>query len=179
MVRNIAIQRPQQLANICQENQFSIVTSFFTLTRELQKISDVNIGEEKIVHHGLTHKEATIQSQVEIFYAFIYTDPDFIDLMVKYMVDLLLDKDPLVSHSAKYALIRLLRPKLKRNMRKVLIEPGTPQCQTPTPQAPTTQPEERIEDVDMIEPLGLVAGAADNEPSLEALLGMAAGKKIF
>jgi E3 ubiquitin-protein ligase UBR4 len=163
MVRNIAIQRPQQLTKICQENQFPIVTSLMSLTKELHRISGSNFGEERIVHYGLTHKEATIQSLIEILYAFIYTDSAFIDSMIKFMVELLLDSDPQVSHSAKYALIRLLRPKFKRNMRKVLIDSGTPpSCQTPTPQstAPTAQPEEAasIQDVDLIEPLGLVAG---------------------
>lgn len=182
MVRNIAIQRPQQLTKICQENQYPIVTSLMTLTKELHRIS--SSYEESIIHYGLTHKEATIQSLIEIFYAFIYTDNGMIEQMIKFIVELLLDKDPQVSHSAKYAIIRLLRPKYKRQ-RKVLIESTTPpSCQTPTPQsapaipAPQEEVANNIQDVDLIEPLGLVAGGgAENrdlvEPSLEALLGMA------
>jgi E3 ubiquitin-protein ligase UBR4 len=96
-----------------------------------------------------------------------------------------------VSHSAKNALIRLLKPKIKRQ-RKVIVDQTTPpSCQTPTPSKTTSAPLVPIEevvspaihDVDLIEPLGLVAAAAANEnlenrdiePSLEALLNMAAG----
>ena len=180
MIRNISIQRPQQLTKICQENNYPIVTSLMSLVKELHLIS--SNFDESIVHYGLTHKEATIQSLIEIFYAFIYTDGALIEQMVKFMVELLLDKDPLVSHSAKHAIIRLLRPKVKRQ-RKVLIEPTTPpSCQTPTPQSASTQISEEaasgVQDVDLIEPLGLVATGGDNrelEPSLEALLGMAGG----
>lgn len=180
MVRNISIQRPQQLAKICQENNYPIVTSLMSLVKELHQIS--SSYDESIVHYGLTHKEATIQSLIEIFYAFIYTDGSLIEAMVKFMVELLLDKDPQVSHSAKYAIIRLLRPKVKRQ-RKVLIESTTPpSCQTPTPQTAPMQISEEaasgVQDVDLIEPLGLVAGDENRdlvEPSLEALLGMAGG----
>jgi E3 ubiquitin-protein ligase UBR4 len=168
-VRNISIQRPQQLTKICQENNYPIVTSLMCLVKELHKIS--TSYDDSIVHYGLTHKEATIQSLIEIFYAFIFTDPTLIESMVKFMVELLLDKDPQVSHSAKYAIIRLLRPKVKRP-RKVLIESTTPpSCQTPTP---TVADDSTSQDVDLIEPLGLVPNDPV-EPSLEALLGMAGG----
>lgn len=181
MIRNIAIQRPQQLTKICQENQYPVVASLMSLVRELHRVS--SNFEESIVHYGLTHKEATIQSLIEIFYAFIYTDGAMIEPMVKFIVELLLDKDPQISHSAKYAIIRLLRPKYKRT-RKVLIEAATPpSCQTPTPQsapAPTEDVSGPNQDVDVIEPLGLAAAAAGEnrdlvEPSLEALLGIAGG----
>lgn len=176
MVRNISIQRPQQLAKICQENHYPIVTSLMSIAKELHRIS--SNFDESIVHYGLTHKEATIQSLIEIFYAFIYTDSTLIESMVKFMVELLLDKDAQVSHSAKYAIIRLLRPKQKRQ-RKVLIESTTPpSCQTPTPQFVQISEDAAsgIQDVDLIEPLGLVAAGENRElvePSLEALLGMA------
>lgn len=178
MVRNISIQRPQQLTKICQENNYPIVTSLMSLVKELHRIS--TNYDESIINYGLTHKEATIQSLIEIFYAFIYTDAALIEQMVKFMVELLLDKDPQVSHSAKQAIIRLLRPKVKRP-KKVLIESTTPpSCQTPTPQSVPSQVSEEvasgIQDVDLIEPLGLVAGGENRdmgEPSLEALLGMA------
>lgn len=183
LVRNIAIQRPQQLTKICQENQYPIITSLMALTKELHRVS--SNFDESIVHYGLTHKEATIQSLIEILYAFIYTDSSMIESMIKFIVELLLDKDPQISHSAKYAIIRILRPKFKRQ-RKVLIDSTTPpSCQTPTPQSapPIAHQEDMamssgIQDVDLIEPLGLVAaGGVENrdliEPSLEALLGMA------
>ena len=170
MVRSISIQRPNQLTKICIENNYPIVTSLMSLVKELHRVS--SSYDESMVHYGLSHKEATIQSLIEIFYAFIFTEASLIESMVKFMVELLLDKDPQVSHSAKYAVIRLLRPKLKRP-RKVLIESNTPpSCQTPTPTVP--EDSAGAQDVDLIEPLGLVA-IEPIEPSLEALMGMAGG----
>lgn len=175
MVRNIAIQRPQQFTKLCQENNYPIVTSIMKLMKEMQKVTPT--FDESIINYGLTHKEATIQSLIEIFYAFIYTDAANIEPMVKLIVELLLDKDSRISHSAKYAIIRLLRPKLKRQ-KKVIIEQTTPpSCQTPTPTTSTQIIEENaasaIQDVDLIEPLALVAENRDLEPSLEQLLGVA------
>jgi hypothetical protein len=60
-------------------------------------------------------------------------------------------------------------------VRKVLADPATPPgCTTPTPTSQDIEVPSGVQDVDMIEPLGLMAEAAENEPSLEALLGMAA-----
>lgn len=178
MVRNIAVQRPQQLTKICQEHEYPIVTSLMRLIKELHRISPNNEESMVIVHYGLAHKEATIQALIEIFYAFMFSDTALIEPMIKFMVELLVDSDSQISHSAKYAIIRLLRPKFKR-ARKVLIDPlvTPPGCNTPTPQS-QEDGAGSIQEVDLIEPLGLVAaGRAENiEPSLEpieALLGMA------
>jgi E3 ubiquitin-protein ligase UBR4 len=97
MIRNIAIQRPQQLAKICQENSYPIVDALMKLTKELQRISNDDYGKESIIHYGLTHKEASIQSLVEIFYAFIYTDLTLVETMVKFLMELLLDGDAQVN----------------------------------------------------------------------------------
>jgi hypothetical protein len=98
MLRNIATQRPQQLTKICQENQYPIIESLMRLTKELQKISNDDYCKESIIHYGLTHKEASIQSLVEILYAFIYTDLAFVEKMVKFLMELLLDGDTQVSY---------------------------------------------------------------------------------
>lgn len=176
MIRNIAIQRPQQLTKLCQENNYNILNSLMCLEKELKKVTST--FDELIIRHGLTHKEATIQSLIEIIYAFIYTDQTNIEPMVKHIVELLLDKDHQISHNAKYALIRLLRPKSRRQ-KKVLIEPLTPpSCQTPTPTISTHLTDESsniIQDVDLIEPLGLMPDNREVEPTLEQLLAGMAG----
>lgn len=180
LVRNIAVQRPQQLVKICQENSYSIVDSLMYLIKELHKISPSHEESTVIVHYGLAHKEATIQALIEIYYAFIYSDSTMIESMTKFMVELLVDSDSQISHSAKYAIIRLLRPKFKRS-RKVLIDPlaTPPGCHTPMPRS--LEDAAGIQEVDLIEPLGLVAaGSGVNEnlelnvlEPIEALLGMA------
>jgi hypothetical protein len=82
-----------------------------------------------------------------------------IDQMTKYLVELLLDQDSQIAHSAKQAIIRLLRPNFKK-ARKVLIKSNTPpSCLTPTPMSAAAASElpapSGIQEVDAIEPLGI------------------------
>lgn len=159
-----------------------------TLIKALHQISPKSEEPVAIVHQGLTHKETIIHSLVEIFYAFVFTDPNLMNQMTKYLVELLLDADAVISHSAKQAIIRLLRPKYKR-ARKVLIESTTPPgCQTPIPAVNVVSSTTNdlnvtgvtpIQEVDAIEPLGLEPGdeegASGNAAAsaIEALFGIA------
>ena len=135
MIRGIAIQRPHALTKICSENDFNILPLLMKLTKELYKITSAVEEPMTIVKRGLSHPEAIIYSLVEIIYGFALSDQEMIESMTKFFVELLLDPAPIISHSAKQAMIKLLRPKVKR--RKVLIE-SPPVCSTPTPSTAAT-----------------------------------------
>ncbi|GIX73745.1 e3 ubiquitin-protein ligase UBR4, partial [Caerostris extrusa] len=77
---------------------------------------------------GLVHVEATVHALVEVIHAFTACDLEHVALATKLYVKLLLCEDTVVSFSAKQALIRVLRPRVRR--RKVFI-PSPPRCSTP------------------------------------------------
>lgn len=131
LTRNIAVARPQSLAKIANEHQFPIVPSFMQLLKELHEITPSYEAQCSIVRVGLSHTESIVHSLVEIIYAFALSDHSLIDQMTKYFVTLLLDKATMISYSAKQAMIKLLRPRLKR--RKVTPSTPPPICSTPTP----------------------------------------------
>ncbi|EAA01010.5 AGAP001157-PA, partial [Anopheles gambiae str. PEST] len=131
MMRSIAIQRPQAMAKICAEQQMDILALMMILMKELYRITPAYEEPIAIVKRGLCHTEAVIYSLVEIIYAFALADSEQVEKMAKLFVRLLLDPAPIISHSAKIAMIRLLRPKLKR--RKVVLIESPPVCSTPTP----------------------------------------------
>jgi E3 ubiquitin-protein ligase UBR4 len=81
------------------------------------------------LYPGLTHVEATVHAIVEIIHAFTTCDMEgTVPMAAKLYLDLLLSEDTTVSFSAKQAIIRVLRPRLRR--RRVLI-PSPPHCSTP------------------------------------------------
>uniref|UniRef100_A0A182SZU9 E3 ubiquitin-protein ligase UBR4-like domain-containing protein n=1 Tax=Anopheles maculatus TaxID=74869 RepID=A0A182SZU9_9DIPT len=131
MMRSIAIQRPQAMAKICAEQQMDILALMMILMKELYRITPAYEEPIAIVKRGLCHVEAVIYSLVEIIYAFALADSEQVERMAKLFVRLLLDPAPIISHSAKLAMIRLLRPKIKR--RKVVLIESPPVCSTPTP----------------------------------------------
>lgn len=82
-----------------------------------------------LLSSGLTHVEATVHAIVEIIHAFTTCDIEgTVPMAAKLYLELLLCEDASVSFSAKQAIIRVLRPRLRR--RRVLI-PSPPHCSTP------------------------------------------------
>jgi len=82
-----------------------------------------------LLSSGLTHVEATVHAIVEIVHAFTTCDIEgTVSMAAKLYLELLLCEDAAVSFSAKQAIIRVLRPRLRR--RRVLI-PSPPHCSTP------------------------------------------------
>lgn len=79
---------------------------------------------------GLTHVEATVYSLVEIVHAFTVAEhsESMTSLAAKIYLDLLLCEDNAVCFSAKHAINRVLRPRVKR--RRVYI-PSPPHCSSP------------------------------------------------
>lgn len=129
LTRSIAIARPHSLTKICADNKFTIVPALMELVSELYAITPNYELQSSIVKIGLSHTEATVHCLIEIIYAFALSDPQSIDSMTKFFVQLLLDKSPIISHSAKHAMIRLLRPRTKRRR---VPNGSTPVCSTPT-----------------------------------------------
>lgn len=130
MVRGIAVTRPQSLTKICCENNYKIVPLLMDM---LKKLYDVTPGLEEpmpIIKRGLCHAELIIQALVEIVYAFALSQSEMVNSMTEHLVNLLLDKTVVISHSTKQALIKLLRPRTKR--RRAIL-PSPPVCCTPTP----------------------------------------------
>lgn len=197
LTRSIAVARPQSLARIANENDFPIVSSFMQLILELHAITPTYETQNSVVRVGLSHTESIVHALVEIVYAFALSDSNLVEEMTKYFVQLLLNEATIISYSAKQAMIKLLRIRIKR--RKVTTS-TPPICSTPTPstsqQAIASHNENNVvssmaarafnadpvslndefvdmQDVDVIEPLRLepVAGNAQVLASVEALLG--------
>lgn len=129
LVRSIAISRPYSLAKISIENDYSsFLPATMMLMRRLHRITPGIEEQCSIVKQGLSHTESVVYSLVEIVYAFGLASTVMIELMTSIFIELLLDTSPIISHSAKQAMIKLLRPRVKR--RKVVI--GSPTiCSTP------------------------------------------------
>lgn len=94
----------------------------------LHGLQPKNIALAPVSRHGLVHVEATVHALVEVFHAFTACDLENVSLAAKLYVKLLLCEDINASFAAKQALIRVLRPRLRR--RKVYI-PSPPHCSTP------------------------------------------------
>lgn len=181
MIRNIAVSRPQTLTRISTESGYNILPMLLKLLKTLHTISPLHDEPCSIVKRGLSHTETIIHSLIEIIYAFALSDQEQIGLMTNYFVELLLDESTIISYSAKHAIIRLLKPRVKR--RRVVIG-SPPSCSTPIPStsAGITATDSSSVAVDTIEPLGLEAaggGIAAAPVSLEALLGGAAGNNFM
>lgn len=198
LTRSIAVARPQSLARIANENDFPIVSSFMQLLLELHAITPTYETQNSVIRVGLSNTESIVHAFVEIIYAFALSDSNLVEEMTKYFVQLLLNEATIISYSAKQAMIKLLRIRVKR--RKVITS-TPPICSTPTPSTsqqaiashnennaapsiaarafsadPVPQNDEFVDmqDVDVIEPLGLEPNAAGNAQvlaSVEALLG--------
>lgn len=197
LTRSIAVARPQSLARIANENGFPIVSSFMQLLLELHAITPTYETQNSVIRVGLSHTESIVHALVEIIYAFALSDSNLVEGTTKYFVELLLNEATIISYSAKQAMIKLLRIRVKR--RKVITS-TPPICSTPTPstsqQAIASHNENNaapsiaarafstdpvplndefvdMQDVDVIEPLGLepAAGNAQVLASVEALLG--------
>lgn len=94
----------------------------------LHSMQPSNPAIAPVSFRGLVHVEATVHALVEVIHAFTTCDMEHVSLATKLYVKLLLCEDTVVSFAAKQALIRVLRPRVRR--RKVFI-PSPPRCSTP------------------------------------------------
>ena len=79
---------------------------------------------------GITHVEATVQTVIDIIHAFTSVDHDLVPFAAPLYARFLIAENTQVCFAAKQALIRALRPKIRK--RKVFI-PSPPHCATPPP----------------------------------------------
>ncbi|XP_054720473.1 E3 ubiquitin-protein ligase UBR4-like [Uloborus diversus] len=94
----------------------------------LHSMQPSNPAIAPVSFRGLVHVESTVHALIEVIHAFTTCDLEHVALATKLYVRLLLCEDTVVSFAAKQALIRVLRPRVRR--RKVFI-PSPPHCSTP------------------------------------------------
>ncbi|KAK7862494.1 hypothetical protein R5R35_005919 [Gryllus longicercus] len=203
MARGVAVARPHNLAKFADQQiehaeegkteesieKKHLMVQLMDAMWCLHMLHPANMALAAVCVPGLTHVEATVHAIVEIIHAFTTCDIEgTVTLAAKLYLQLLLCEDLAVSFSAKQAVIRVLRPRLRR--RRVLI-PSPPHCSTPggttemeSEKGPVSQPsqesnEEQHFEVDAVEPMVLLApdagpGAANVAGvvnPIEALLG--------
>ncbi|XP_066993474.2 E3 ubiquitin-protein ligase UBR4 [Anabrus simplex] len=209
--RGVAVSRPHNLAKFADQQQDKtpvfeespgeanepekkhLMVQLIEAMWRLHQAHPANMALAPVCVPGLTHVEATVHAIVEIIHAFTTCDVEgSVSSAAKLYLQLLLSEDTLVSFSAKQAVIRVLRPRLRR--RRVLI-PSPPHCSTPggtteleSEKGPVSQPsqdstEEQHFEVDAVEPMVLLApdggavasGVSVNVNPIEALLGAPGG----
>lgn len=82
-----------------------------------------------VVVQGLKHTDQVVHALVEIVHAFNSCDT-YSNITIAVYLQLLLCKDPIIAFSAKQALSKVLKPKIRR--RRVYI-PSPPHCISPPP----------------------------------------------
>ncbi|KAL3276929.1 hypothetical protein HHI36_012295 [Cryptolaemus montrouzieri] len=151
----------------------------------LHEIKPDNTNLAPVVVPGLKHTDQIIYAIVEIVHAFNSCDT-YSNITIAVYLQLLLCKDPIIAFSAKQALSKVLKPKLKK--RRVFI-PSPPHCSSPPPNKseqnahkPSQLQMQIIQDfdIDAVEAIQMLqppasAGENHNVNPLEALLGGAAG----
>ncbi len=85
---------------------------------------------------GITHVEASVQAVIEVLHAFTVADHDTVPFVVRLYAQFLMDGDTQVSFAAKQALIRAVRPRVRK--RKVFI-PSPPYSKSPPPSSSREQ----------------------------------------
>jgi E3 ubiquitin-protein ligase UBR4 len=93
----------------------------------LHSLNPENPNLAPVVVPGLKHTEQVIHALVEIVHAFNSCDT-YSNITMAVYLQLLLCKDPAIAFSAKQALSKVLKPKVRR--RRVFI-PSPPHCTTP------------------------------------------------
>ncbi|XP_014258727.1 E3 ubiquitin-protein ligase UBR4 isoform X2 [Cimex lectularius] len=188
MSRSIAIARPFNLVKFSQPLDAESGHLIIQLTDILWKLHSAkpqNMALASVCIPGLTHVEATVFSLIEIIHAYTLAEHSeaMTALAAKIYLELLLCSDHAVCFSAKHAIIRVLRPRVKR--RRVYI-PSPPHCSTPgvvesEKQGPVSQPsqdsseaepnhyDESVEPIVLLDPAGAVASGVSM--NMEALLG--------
>lgn len=84
-------------------------------------------GPPGILSYGLRHAEHTLHALADIVHAFqLHADPDCIEFGNQIYLSLLLAEDQSISFGAKAALMRVLRPRVKRRRVYIPSPPNTP-----------------------------------------------------
>ncbi|RZB39229.1 zf-UBR domain containing protein [Asbolus verrucosus] len=150
----------------------------------LHSLNPENPNLAPVVVPGLKHTEQVIHALVEIVHAFNSCDT-YSNITMAVYLQLLLCKDPAIAFSAKQALSKVLKPKVRR--RRVFI-PSPPHCATPpaAKSEPVEKPSEEAsrqsqyevgaaEAIALLQQPNLQGADNHNVNALEALLGGAGG----
>ena len=157
--RAIALSRPQNLVKYAETNQVESSAAAVAVRGEpsksraseerqrfLMRLSKwfwqllssqpMNTLAGTLGQPGITHVEATVQAIVEVLHAFTAVDHELIPFTARIYADFLTADNAQVCFAAKQALIRALRPKIRR--RRVFI-PSPPRRASPPPPPPQQQ----------------------------------------
>ena len=149
--RAVALSRPQNLVKYAETKQVesagavakgepsktraseerqSFLTRLSKWFWQLLSSQPVNTLAGTLGQPGITHVEATVQAIVEVLHAFTAVDHDLVPFTARIYADFLTADNTQVCFAAKQALIRALRPKVRR--RRVVI-PSPPRRTSPIP----------------------------------------------
>lgn len=153
IARNIAVSRPKNLVKFaethdelrekkvdtkqsrsaeCQEFMNLLVEAFWRLMEEIP----ANSLTGALGQPGLMHIEATVQSLIEILHAFSFVDLDSAGFVAEHYIKFLLCDDKRVSFPARGAIVRAVRPRLKK--RKLVQHHLAPAEQHSPAEGPST-----------------------------------------
>ena len=145
-VRSVAISRPTNLSKFAEAQYKTPVDFVEQLAKwfwDLLGSSPVNNMVGTLGQCGLSHVEATVHALIEIFHAFTTVDLATVPTVSNIYVQFLVAESLQVSFAAKQAIIRVLRPRLRR--KRVFIPSPPPGEVTltsiedaPPPAAPST-----------------------------------------
>jgi E3 ubiquitin-protein ligase UBR4 len=205
--RMVAVTHPQNLVRFAEASSLVTGENDVSVTNEKSKSEErrkfmmhlinwfwqllagcpANASVGTLGRNGL-NVEATVQALVEIFHAFTSFEVETVPFAAQLYSQFLMADNVQVSFAAKQALIRVLRPRVRRRR---VFAPTPPRCPSPDPnraQATTSQPsaEESYQDESRSEaeendlnigpggiPLGGIAGNFD--ALIPAVLGGAGG----
>lgn len=152
IVRGIAVARPHNLIKFSKSNggvksKTTLITKILDVLWLLHSVKPTNVNLTSVVVPGLSHSEHIIHAVVDIIHAHMICcenlEATIIDGANFYMT-LLLSEDSQIAFSAKQAIIRVLKPKVKR--RRVFI-PSPPHNSTPSTSGGTKNSEMDIEKI--------------------------------
>ncbi|CAB4062605.1 UBR4 [Lepeophtheirus salmonis] len=135
--RSIAIARPLNLVKFAEtrkendqklEEKITFINYLSNTFWSLIESKTANSVVGKIGQSGITHVESLVHALVDIFHAFINSDVDMISSITKLYTDFLLSKNIQVSFACKQALVRILRPRVRRRR---VYAPSPDRCPSP------------------------------------------------
>lgn len=152
-VRNVAISRPSNLVKFAENQHTNSAEFILKLSKwfwNLMENCPVNHMVGTLGQPGLTSNiDATVQALIEVFHAFTTIDSEVIPQVSNLYAEFLKASNLQVSFAAKQAIIRVLRPRLRRKrvfipsppLGEVTLNSLEEPQQPPPPPPPAAEPE--------------------------------------